>query len=195
MVICVSKHDHALLELLWMRSRCELGAEVVAVVSNHPDLQQAVEGFGVDYHYVPVTPQTRQDAERQLVEIVERHDVDLIVLARYMQVLSPAIVNAHAGRIINIHHSFLPAFVGADPYQQAYDRGVKIVGATAHYVTEQLDEGPIIEQDIVRVTHRDSVEDLKTSGRILERRVLARAVQWHLQDRVILNGSKTIVFK
>lgn len=191
--IFVSRYDHALLELLWLWSRGELGAEIAMVISNHENLRNAVESFGVPYYHVPVTPNGREDAERHMLKLLGSH-IDLLVLARYMQVLTSRMVDAYPNRIINIHHSFLPAFAGADPYRQAYRRGVKIVGATAHYVTAELDQGPIIEQDIVRVSHRYSVEQFKTLGRDLERQVLARAVRWHLEDRVIVDGIKTVVF-
>ncbi len=190
--ILVSKHDHALLELLWAWRRGELRAEVTAVISNHPDLAEPVQTLGVPFHHIPNTAARRAEAEARMVEAIG--DADLVVLARYMQIVSPEFVARWPERIINIHHSFLPAFVGADPYRQAYERGVKVVGATAHYVTAELDAGPIIEQDVARVSHRDSVEALKQLGRDLERRVLARAVRWHCEDRVIVHGNKTVVF-
>jgi formyltetrahydrofolate deformylase len=192
--ILVSKHDHALLELLWTWRRGELRAEVVAVVSNHPDLREAVESFGVPFAHVPSTPATRPQAEARLRELVDGK-ADVLVLARYMQIVSPELVASWPNRIINIHHSFLPAFAGADPYRQAHERGVKIVGATAHYVTAELDAGPIIEQDVGRVSHRHSVQDLKALGRDLERRVLVRAVRWHCEERIIVHGNKTVVFE
>jgi formyltetrahydrofolate deformylase len=191
--VLVSKHDHALLELLWTWKRGDLRADVTTVVSNHPDLRAAVEGFGVPFVHVPNTKELRETAESRMAELLQGQ-ADLVVLARYMQIVSPAFVQRWPHRIINIHHSFLPAFVGADPYRQAYERGVKVVGATAHYVTPELDAGPIIDQDVARVSHRDSVEDLKHLGRDLERRVLARAVRWHCEDRVIVHGNKTVVF-
>ena len=191
--VLVSRHEHALLELLWTWKRGELRGEVVGVVSNHPDLGRDVEGFGVPFHHVPSTPDTRDEAEARLSSLLDGK-VDLVVLARYMQILSPAFVTRWSGRIINIHHSFLPAFAGAEPYRQAHERGVKVVGATAHYVTAELDAGPIIEQDVARVSHRDDVDDLKALGRDLERRVLARAVRWHCEDRVIVHGNRTVVF-
>lgn len=191
--ILVSKHDHALLELLWNWDRGDLHADVSTVISNHPDLREAVESFGVPFAHVPNTRDTRAQAEARMLELLEGK-ADLVVLARYMQIVSPELVARWPNRIINIHHSFLPAFVGADPYRQAYERGVKIVGATAHYVTAELDAGPIIDQDVGRVSHRDAVDDLKRLGRDLERRVLARAVRWHCEDRVIVNGNKTVVF-
>jgi formyltetrahydrofolate deformylase len=191
--VLVSKHDHALLELLWTWKRGELGGEVSLVVSNHPDLRPAVEAFGVPFEHVPNTREIRAEAEARLGALVDGR-ADLVVLARYMQIVSPELVSRWPDRMINIHHSFLPAFVGADPYRQAHERGVKIVGATAHYVTAELDAGPIIEQDVGRVTHRHSVDDLKRLGRDLERRVLARAVRWHCEDRIIVHGNKTVVF-
>jgi formyltetrahydrofolate deformylase len=190
--VLVSRHDHALLELLWAWRRGEVAADVRLVVSNHPDLEPAVQGFGVPFHVVPNTPATRAEAEQAMLSLLD--GIDLVVLARYMQIVSPAFVARFPHRIINIHHSFLPAFAGADPYRQAWDRGVKIVGATAHYVTPELDAGPIIEQDIARVSHRHSVADLRRMGRDLERRVLVRAVQWHCEDRLIVHENKTVVF-
>jgi len=189
----VSRHDHAMLELLWNSKRGDLPAEVTLVVSNHPDLRAAVEAFGVHFEHVPNAPAGRHRAEERMLGLLEGR-ADLVVLARYMQIVSPAFIARFPHRIINIHHSFLPAFAGADPYRQAFDRGVKIVGATAHYVTEELDAGPIIEQDVGRVSHRDSVEDLKALGRDLERRVLARAVRWHAEERIIVHENKTVVF-
>jgi formyltetrahydrofolate deformylase len=191
--ILVSRHDHALLDLLWNWRRGDLRAEIPVVVSNHPDLRAAVESFGVPFLHVPNDRDTRAAAESRMLETLEGR-ADLVVLARYMQVLSPGFVDRFPGRIINIHHSFLPAFAGADPYRQAYERGVKIVGATAHYVTAELDGGPIIDQDVARVSHRDSVDDLRALGRDLERRVLFRAVRWHCEDRILVHGNKTIVF-
>jgi formyltetrahydrofolate deformylase len=191
--ILTSRHDHALLELLWRASRGELEGELAQVISNHPDLQGAVESFGLPFHHVPVTPETKPDAEARILELLEGK-ADLVVLARYMQILSEDFVSRHPSRIINIHHSFLPAFVGADPYRRAFDRGVKLIGATAHYVTSELDEGPIIEQDVIRVSHRRSVAQMKALGQDIERTVLARAVTWHLEDRVIVHGNKTVVF-
>jgi formyltetrahydrofolate deformylase len=193
MALLVSKHDHALLELLWAWKRGDIQAELEIVISNHPDLRREVEAFGIPYHHVPNDKDRRAEAEATMLERLEGK-VDLVVLARYMQIVSPEFVAHFPNRIINIHHSFLPAFAGADPYRQAWERGVKIVGATAHYVTSQLDAGPIIEQDVARVSHRHDVEDLRSMGRDLERRVLARAVRWHCEDRVIVQGNKTVVF-
>ena len=191
--ILVSRHDHALLEILWRWSRGELPAVVTGVISNHPDLCESVETFGVPFHHVPVTPETKTAAEARILDLLEGQ-VDLVVLARYMQVLTPRFVERLPNRIINIHHSFLPAFAGADPYRQASDRGVKLIGATAHFVTSALDEGPIIEQDVIRVSHRHSVSDLRDLGRDIERTVVARAVKWFLEDRIIVHGNKTVVF-
>lgn len=191
--ILVSKHDHALMDLLWRWKRSELHMDVGMVVSNHPDLKHDVEGFGVDFHHVPVEKGKKSEAEAAILDLFG-DKVDLVVLARYMQILSGDFVEAVPGGIINIHHSFLPAFKGADPYRRAADRGVKLIGATAHYVTEELDQGPIIEQDVIRVSHRSTVDELKILGRDIERQVLARAVRWHLEDRVIVDGNKTIVF-
>jgi formyltetrahydrofolate deformylase len=190
--VLVSKYDHALLELLWLHERGELATEIDVIVSNHPDLAEAVASFGIRYEHVPVDSDDKAPAEARILELIE--GVDLVVLARYMQILSGPFVERFAGRLINIHHSFLPAFVGANPYRQAFDRGVKIIGATAHYVTEELDAGPIIAQDVVRVDHQHSVRDLTAMGRRVERDVLARAVRWHLEDRIIIHENKTIVF-
>jgi formyltetrahydrofolate deformylase len=191
--VLVSKHDHALLELLWTWKRGDLRGDLVQVISNHPDLKESVETFGVPFAHVPNSKDERERAEARISSLLDGK-ADLVVLARYMQIVSAGFVSRWPHRIINIHHSFLPAFVGADPYRQAYERGVKVVGATAHYVTAELDAGPIIEQDVARVSHKDSVEDLKHLGRDLERRVLARAVRWDCEDRVIVHGNKTVVF-
>lgn len=190
--ILVSKYDHALLELLWRWSRGALPCDIVAVISNHEDLRGQVERFNVPFHHVPVTADNKPEAEARVQQLLQ--GVELVVLARYMQVLSPEFVATWPYRIINIHHSFLPAFVGANPYQQAYDKGVKLIGATAHYVTADLDQGPIIEQDVSRVSHRNDVDALRELGQDLERNVLARAVRWHLEDRILMHDNKTIVF-
>jgi formyltetrahydrofolate deformylase len=190
--ILVSRHDHAMLELLWEWRRGDLPCAVTGVVSNHPELAAAVQAFGVPFHHVPNEKAIRASAEERMLELLG--DADLVVLARYMQIVSPTFVARFPSRIINVHHSFLPAFAGADPYRQAHERGVKIVGATSHYVTADLDAGPIIEQDVGRVSHRHSVEDLRRMGRELERRVIARAVRWHCEDRIIVHGNKTVVF-
>lgn len=168
--------------------------DIALVVSNHEDAREIVEPLGIPYYHVPANKDIRAEAEAKQMKLLEEFDIDVIVLARYMQILTPNFVAAHPNRIINIHHSFLPAFVGAKPYERAYDRGVKLIGATSHYVTNDLDEGPIIEQDIERVNHRNDVEDLKKIGRSIERSVLARAVKWHLEDRILVHRNKTIVF-
>ena len=191
--ILASREPHCLLDLLWRWQRGELDCEIAAVVSNHPDHRAAVEAQGAVYHHVPATAATRDDAEARILELL-RGRCDLVVLARYMQILSPHFLDAVGVPVINIHHSFLPAFVGAGPYAQAHARGVKVIGATAHYVTEELDAGPIIEQDVMRVNHRSSAEDLARMGADVERLVLARAVRWHLEDRVLVHGARTIVF-
>jgi formyltetrahydrofolate deformylase len=191
--IMVSREDHCLLDLLWRRRRGELDAEIVVVVSNHERHRADVEAFGVPFVHVPVTPETKPQAEREILRVLAGR-CDVVVLARYMQILSGAFLEELGVPVINIHHSFLPSFAGADPYRRAHERGVKIIGATAHYVTEELDAGPIIEQDVVRTTHRASVAELTRTGADVERIVLARAVQWHLEDRVLVDGNKTIVF-
>jgi len=193
LAIFASKEDHCLLELLWQWRAGDLNADIAMVVSNHPNLREDVERFGIPYHHVPVTRDTKAEAERRQIELMDDR-VDVIVLARYMQILSPYFVEKYPNQVINIHHSFLPAFVGANPYARAYERGVKIIGATAHYVTEELDGGPIIEQDVQRVNHKDNVEDLKRIGRQIERVVLARAVAWHVEDRILVHENKTVVF-
>ncbi len=194
-LIMVSKHLHCLNDLLFRMSTGSLQIEVPAVVSNHPDAEPLCRSYGVPFHHVPVTPETKPDAEKELLRLVEDLDVHLVVLARYMQVLSDPLCRALSGRAINIHHSFLPSFKGARPYHQAFDRGVKLVGATAHYVTSDLDEGPIIEQDVIRVDHGYTQEQLVSAGRDVEAQVLSRAVRWHSQSRVLLNGHRTVVFR
>ncbi|HUE25671.1 MAG TPA: formyltetrahydrofolate deformylase [Solirubrobacteraceae bacterium] len=191
--ILVSRSEHCLLELLWRWRRRELDAEIVFVASNHPDLRDSVEGFGLPYHHVPVQRGRKAVAEAQLLELVEGR-CDLLVLARYMQILSGDFLDSVGMPLINIHHSFLPAFAGADPYERAKRRGVKLIGATAHYVSEELDAGPIIEQDVIRVSHRDDVAMLTRLGGDIERTVLARAVQWHCEDRVLRHDNTTVVF-
>jgi formyltetrahydrofolate deformylase len=192
-VIMVSRQEHAALELLWRRSRGELPADITMVISNHGDLEEAVSAFGVPYHHIPVTPDSKADAEARALDLLDGQ-ADLLVLARYMQILSPAFVAHFPDRIINIHHSFLPSFIGADPYRQAFERGVKRIGATAHYVTADLDEGPIIDQDVVAVNHRYGPQELKELGRDVERTVLSRAVKMHLEDRVLVHDGRTVVF-
>jgi formyltetrahydrofolate deformylase len=191
--IMVSRHEHCLLDLLWRWRRGELDCDIPLVVSNHPDLREEVSTFGVRYVHIPVERDSKADAEARLLDVLGG-EYDLVVLARYMQILSPDFLDRVGAPIINIHHSFLPAFAGADPHARARARGVKLIGATAHYVTEELDAGPIIEQDAARVSHRDSTDALARIGRDVERSVLARAVDWHLQDRVIVAGSRTVVF-
>lgn len=193
MAIFVSKHDHVLMELLWRLERGDLYARAAMVISNHPDLERKVDRFGIPYYHVPMEQGQKHVGEARMLEIMGE-GVDVIVLARYMQILSGSFVDRYVNRIINIHHSFLPAFAGADPYRQASDRGVKLIGATAHYVTEELDAGAIIDQDVVRVSHRQDPEDLRRLGRDVERSVLARAVRWHLEDRLIVHENKTVVF-
>ena len=193
LAVFVSRYDHCLLDLLWRWRRGEMPVDIVQVVSNHPDLQKEVASFDVPYAHIPVTKDTKPEAERRQAELIDGR-VDLVVLARYMQVLSGDFLRRIGVPAINIHHSFLPAFAGAGPYEQARTRGVKLVGATAHYVTEDLDEGPIIEQDVARISHRDSVADITRRGADVERTVLARAVAWHCQDRVLLDDQTTIVF-
>ena len=192
--ILVSRQSHCLYDLLARWRSGELPCEIVAIVSNWPDHHDAAAHFGVPYHELPVTDQTRTAQETALLELLSTASVDLVVLARYMQIIGPAVIDAFRNRIINIHHSFLPAFAGGRPYAQAHARGVKLIGATAHYATEQLDEGPIIDQGVTGVTHRDSVADLARKGRDLETTVLARAVAAHLEDRVLAYGRKTVVF-
>ncbi|MFM9037658.1 MAG: formyltetrahydrofolate deformylase [Actinomycetota bacterium] len=192
--ILASRQSHCLFDLLGRWRSGELPATIDVVIDNHPDHADLVEHMGVPYVHLPVTPDTKQQQEQQVLEELRNRSIDLVVLARYMQILSPKLVEAYRSRIINIHHSFLPAFIGANPYRQAHDRGVKIIGATAHYVTEELDEGPILDQEVTRVTHRDSVADLTRKGRDLETIVLARAVRAHLEHRVLVYGRKTVVF-
>ena len=191
--ILVSRYDHCLLDLLWRWRRGELEADIAAVISNHPDLCEETLAAGVPYHHVPVQASAKEQAEAAMLELL-RGNAELLVLARYMQILSGGFLEQLGMPAINIHHSFLPAFAGADPYRQAHDHGVKLIGATAHYVTEQLDDGPIIDQDVVRVDHRQSARDLERLGRDVERLVLSRAVMLHLDDRVIVDGRRTIVF-
>lgn len=193
-LILVSKFDHCLLDLLYRWKSGDLPIDIVGVVSNHEDTRGLVEYYGLPFLHIPVTEDTRADAEAQLLKIVEAEDIGLVVLARYMQILSDSLCEAFAGRAINIHHSFLPGFKGAKPYHQAHDRGVKLIGASAHYVTADLDEGPIIEQDVVRVTHAETPQRLVAIGRDVERRVLSRAVRDHAESRVFLSGRRTIVF-
>ena len=193
--LMASKQPHCLYDLLTRWRSGELPMDLRVIVSNHPDHAGIAEHMGVPHLHFPVTPDTKSEQETQVLAALADHGVELVVMARYMQILSDRFVTAHPSRIINIHHSFLPAFIGANPYRQAYDRGVKLIGATAHYVTADLDEGPIIEQDVARADHTDTVEDLTARGRDTESQVLARAVKWHSERRVILNGHKTVVFR
>ena len=191
--VMASKEDHCLLDLLWRNRRGDLDMSVVMVLSNHPDLAEQVRPFGAPYIYIPAHAQIRAEAEQRQLDLL-RGNVDLVVLARYMQILTPQFLSEVACPVINIHHSFLPAFIGAAPYRSAKERGVKLVGATAHYVTEELDEGPIIEQDVVRVDHRHTVQDLVRLGADVERVTLSRAVRWHCEDRIIRYGNQTVIF-
>lgn len=194
MAIWVSKQDHCLFDLIWRYRAKEFAAEIPLIISNHPDLKDVAAQFGIDYHHIPINKENKVEQEAKQLELLQQYKIDLVVLAKYMQIVSDDFVSKFS-RIINIHHSFLPAFVGANPYHKAYERGVKIIGATAHYVTAELDAGPIIEQDVVRVSHRDDVEDLVRKGKDLERVVLARAVRSHLQNRVLVYGNRTVVFE
>jgi formyltetrahydrofolate deformylase len=194
-LIMVSKFGHCLNDLLFRRSTGALNIEIPAIVSNHREFESLAESYGIPFHHVPVTPDTKAEAEARLLELVDELDVDLVVLARYMQILSDDLCKQLDGRAINIHHSFLPSFKGARPYVQAHQRGVKLVGATAHYVTSDLDEGPIIEQEVVRVDHSRTPDELVAMGRDVEAQVLARAIAWHTQSRVLVNGRCTVVFR
>jgi formyltetrahydrofolate deformylase len=194
MVIMVSKYDHCLVDLLYRHRSGELGCEIPLIISNHPDNEPIANFYRIPYVTVAVPKENKREAEQKILSLLREHDPDFIVLARYMQILSNEFVNQYPHRIINIHHSFLPAFVGAKPYHQAFTRGVKLIGATSHYVTEVLDDGPIIEQDVVRISHRDSLDDLLQKGRDLEKVVLSRAVRWHIENRILLYGNKTVVF-
>jgi formyltetrahydrofolate deformylase len=193
LAVWVSRQDHCLFDLLWRQKAQEFKAEIALIISNHEALRPTAERFGIDFHYIPISPETKQSQEAEELRLLQKYQIDLVILAKYMQVLSADFV-AQFPTVINIHHSFLPAFAGANPYQRAYERGVKIIGATAHYVTADLDEGPIIEQDVVRVSHRDETADLVRKGKDLERMVLARAVRLHCQNRVLVYGNRTVVF-
>jgi formyltetrahydrofolate deformylase len=194
MIIFVSKYDHCLVDLLYRHQSGELACDIPLIISNHADNQPLADFYKIPYAVVSVTKGNKRQAEEKIQSLIDQHKPDFMVLARYMQILSNEFVSRYPQRIINIHHSFLPAFVGARPYHQAFERGVKLIGATSHYVTEVLDDGPIIEQDVVRVSHRDTVEDLIRKGRDLEKVVLSRAVRWHVENRVLLYGNKTVVF-
>ena len=195
LAVFVSRQDHCLFDLLLRNKEGEIGGEIALIASNHRDHENVAEWFGIPFYHFPVTKETRAEVEREQIDLLRRESIDLVVLARYMQILSGQFVEAFPNRIINIHHSFLPAFVGAKPYHQAFERGVKIIGATSHYVTENLDQGPIIEQDVTRVSHRDSVEDMVQKGKNLEKVVLARAVRLHVEHRVLAYRNKTVVFE
>lgn len=194
MAVLVSRYDHCFLDLLWRVRRGDLNVEIPLVISNHEDLRRDAEMFGIPYHVIPVTKANKAEAEAEQIRLMHEAGVDFAVLARYMQILSGDFLHALARPVINIHHSFLPAFVGANPYRAAFDRGVKLIGATSHYVTEELDAGPIIAQDVIPVTHRETPESLMRLGRDVERQVLARAVKAHAEDRVLVHGNKTVVF-
>ncbi|WP_416150357.1 formyltetrahydrofolate deformylase [Salipaludibacillus sp. HK11] len=192
--IFVSKELHCLQELLWEWQSGDLTTDIALVISNHEAAREVVEGLNIPFYYIPANKDIRKQVEEKQQQLLKDYEIDFIVLARYMQILTPEFVEAHPNKIINIHHSFLPAFIGAKPYERAYDRGVKLIGATSHYVTNDLDEGPIIDQDIARVDHRDNVARLKKIGTSIERSVLARTVKWHIEDRIIVHKNKTIVF-
>jgi formyltetrahydrofolate deformylase len=189
-----SKESHCLADLLYRWHDENLPGDIACVIANHPDLQQMAQWYDVPFHHVPVTPDTKPEAFARAEALVAEYDVDVIVLARYMQILPPQMCADYAGRVINIHHSFLPSFVGAKPYHQAYERGVKLIGATCHYVTEELDAGPIIEQDVIRVSHSHTIDDMRRQGRDVEKTVLSRGLRYHLEDRVLIHGNKTVVF-
>ena len=194
MAIFVSKMSHCLFDLLARYTAGEWNVEIPLIISNHPDLQHVAERFGIPFHLFPITKETKEEQEKKEMELLAKHKVNFIVLARYMQVISEKMIDAYPNRIINIHHSFLPAFVGAKPYHAAFERGVKIIGATSHYVTTELDAGPIIEQDVVRITHKDTVQDLVNKGKDLEKIVLSRAVQKHIERKVLAYKNKTVIF-
>ena len=194
MALMVSQYDHCLVDLLHRHKNGELACQIPLIVSNHRDTEPLAKFYGIDFHHIVVNKDNKAQAEAAQFKLFDEYQIDLIVLARYMQILSPEFVKRYSQRIINIHHSFLPAFIGAKPYHRAFERGVKLIGATAHYVTEVLDEGPIIEQDIARISHRDQVEDLIQKGRDLERVVLSRAVRWHIDNRILPYANKTVIF-
>ena len=194
MAIFVSKLSHCLFDMLARYTAGEWNVEIPLIISNHPDLQHVAERFGIPFYLFPITKETKEEQERKEMELLAKHKITFIVLARYMQVISEQMINAYPNKIINIHHSFLPAFVGAKPYHAAFQRGVKIIGATSHYVTTELDAGPIIEQDVVRITHKDAIEDLVNKGKDLEKIVLSRAVQKHIERKVLAYKNKTVIF-
>jgi len=193
--IFVSRYDHCLADILYRQRNGELKCEIPLIISNHPDAQRHADFHAIPYHVIPVAKENKPEAEERQRELIEHHKIDLIVLTRYMQILSPRFIAHYPQQIINIHHSFLPAFLGAKPHLQAYERGVKLIGATAHYVTEVLDDGPIIEQGVARISHRDALEDLVEKGRDLEKLVLSRAVRWHIENRILLHGNRTVIFE
>lgn len=193
--VFVSKYDHCLQEILWRQKLGEFNIEIPLIISNHPDLKNLAEQYQIPYHIFPITKENKEEQEEKEISLLTENKIDTIVLARYMQVLSPRFVDKYPNQIINIHHSFLPAFIGSNPYKQAYQRGVKIIGGTSHYVTKELDDGPIIEQDIIRISHKDTVDDLIRKGRDLERIILSRALFYHAQNRILVHGKKTIVFE
>ena len=193
--IFVSKYDHCLREILWRHSLGEFKMEIPLIISNHPDLESTAGRYHIPFVVFPIDRENKTEQEKKELKLLASNEFDTIVLARYMQILSPEFVRKFPNRIINIHHSFLPAFIGSKPYNQAYDRGVKIIGATSHYVTEDLDEGPIIEQDIIRISHKDTVKDLIRKGRDLERRILVQALMYHTEHRILVHGKKTIIFE
>ena len=194
MAIFVSKMSHCLFDMLARYTAGEWNVKIPLIISNHPDLQHVAERFGIPFYLFPITKETKEEQERKEMELLAKHKITFIVLARYMQVISEQMINAYPNKIINIHHSFLPAFVGAKPYHAAFQRGVKIIGATSHYVTTELDAGPIIEQDVVRITHKDSIEDLVNKGKDLEKIVLSRAVQKHIERKILAYKNKTVIF-
>ena len=194
LALMVSRYDHCLADLLYRFGSGELNCEIPLIISNHPDARPLAEFHRIPFHLIPVDPANKAEAERRQLVLLREHRIDLVVLARYMQILSPTMVAQYPQRIINVHHSFLPAFSGARPYHRAYERGVKLIGATSHYVTAELDEGPIIEQDVVRISHRDQLDDLIQKGRDLEKVVLSRAVRWHIEHRILVYAHKTVIF-
>lgn len=194
MALFVSKYDHCLFDILGRYSAGELNVEIPLIVSNHEDLKPIAERFDIPFYYIPFTKENKEEGEKQQIELLQKHEIDFVVLARYMQIITPTLINLYENKIINIHHSFLPAFPGAKPYHSAFKRGVKIIGATSHYVTQHLDEGPIIEQDITRVSHINSIEDFIMKGRDLERIVLARAIKLHSERKTMVYDNKTVVF-
>ncbi len=194
LAIFVSRYDHCLQEIMWRHGSREIGADIELIISNHTNLKHIADQYNIPFYHFPITKENKLEQEEKELQLLEEYKIDTIILARYMQILSPKILERYPSRIINIHHSFLPAFMGADPYKRAYERGVKIIGATSHYVTEELDEGPIIEQDVIRITHKDSIKDLIRKGKDLERLVLARAIDLHINNRILKHGMKTIIF-